>query len=146
MWVFFSFTLWRNWELGFCCFHHHHQDLVSTDLVYHHKPSYHHHCCYSSTVRFFHKGTRDLVEGFQWITSDDKILLSCAALKTVTRTLSLCLSLSTTSPPCLSLQHNSICKLTKPHHNTTQNHSKKLSNKLALFFTHHPAKIRSPIT
>lgn len=42
----------------------------------------------------YRKSTRDLVESFQWITSDEKLLSSCAVFPTVTSSI----TISTTGP------------------------------------------------
>lgn len=44
------------------------------------KPSHH----YQFSAGEYCEGMRDLVESFQWITSDEKLLSSCAVFTTVT--------------------------------------------------------------
>jgi hypothetical protein len=83
------FTLWRSREVG--CYQ---IGLAWTDLPLarqaYEKPS--HDCQFSAGE--YRKSTRDLVESFQWITSEEKLLSSCAVFPTVTSSI----TISTTGP------------------------------------------------
>lgn len=78
------------------------------------KPSDHDHYHFSGVA--IGKDMADLVEGFQWITSDDKLLSSCAVYATVTSSFSSLFLYNL----LLNLQHN-----TSPHTKHTPSASTK---------------------
>lgn len=97
-----KFTLWRNWGVvGYDA----DADLPQIREAYEDFSQSHH--CHFLGVEI---GEDLVLEGFQWITSDEKLLSSCAVFTTVTSTststptdTTASISTSTTTP---YLQHN----------------------------------------
>lgn len=70
-------------------------DLPQTRQA-HEKNSHHYHV---SALEYHHKGLGDLIEVFQRITSEEKLLSSCAVFPTVTSSTSTTITITTTISP-----------------------------------------------